>query len=69
VRECVSAVRGPCRGEAPAQERMNSPLELREVRLRGLHGLARGQPVGAGEALFVSRLGARQGFPLSQRRL
>jgi hypothetical protein len=53
---------------------MNSPLEDREVRLRGLSVTGECHATGAAvleavEALFVSRLGARQGLPLSQRRL
>jgi hypothetical protein len=69
--------------------KMNSPLEIRKVRLRGLGGPAacgipkrlrvrnrddpaparRPRLTRAGEALFVPRPGARQGFPQSLRRL
>jgi hypothetical protein len=54
---------------------MNSPQQSHEVRLRGLsitgecHAAGAIQPAAAVEALFASRLGARQGLPLSQRRL
>jgi hypothetical protein len=67
--------------ERPAR-RMNSWLGNRDVRLRGRlvqpagdvprrtgPDARRAGPTRAGEALFVSRLGARQGLPLSQRRV
>ena len=59
----------------PPAERMNSPLEIREVRLRGLSGTVECHAAGtqhrgsAVEALFASRVSARQGLPQSQRRL
>jgi hypothetical protein len=52
---------------------MNSPLEIREVRLPGLPqrlpaNVHQGD-VRSVEALFAERVGARQGLPLSERRL
>jgi hypothetical protein len=43
--------------------------EVVHVVMHPVDAARRAVPARAGEALFVPRLGARQGFPLSQRRL